>query len=564
MKRLVVLGLLLYGSLSFVSGQAAEATNPGSAAGVAGETVGQEVAEATNPGSAAGVAGETVGQEAAGEVAGTEAAAGSAVGGAGETVSREAAGEVAGTEAAAGSAVGGAAADTNQAPSGNPVEASPDATPQTTVDFYYFYLDTCPHCAEAKPLIDSLDDTRPWLRMHQLETSKDFGATALYQRFAQSLGQQARGVPAFFFGDALLIGYDNAEGMGATLTRVLDEVYAEAVQAGFGRVVPGPWGTGQEVAASAPPVNDEGTTDPGVTAGAVLSTTPIDSQGQSQQDSPRAAGNETTLDLPGLGTTDVALWSLPLLTIVLAGLDAFNPCAFFVLLFLLSLLVRTQDRRRIFFIGGLFVLVSGAIYFAFMAAWLNVFLLLGEVPFITQAAGILALVLALINTKDFFWFKKGVSLGIPDAARPGLVRRMNFLSQDSSLPVLVLGTLGLAVLVNLYELLCTLGFPMVYTRILTANGLSAGAYYGYLALYSAVYVIPLLIIVLVFGLTLGGRKLGEKEARGLKLLSGTMMLGLGILLLVSPGSLSNPLVALGVLVGAGLVTGIVSKVFSKK
>jgi hypothetical protein len=107
------------------------------------------------------------------------------------------------------------------------------------------------------------------------------------------------------------------------------------------------------------------------------------------------------------------------------------------------------------------------------------------------------------------------------------------------LPTLLFGTVMLAAAVNLYELLCTAGFPMVYTRLLTLHQLQGSAYYGYLLLYNLIYIIPLLIIVLVFTWTLGSRKLSQGEGRLLKLLSGSMMLMLGLALIINPNWLNQ-------------------------
>jgi hypothetical protein len=107
---------------------------------------------------------------------------------------------------------------------------------------------------------------------------------------------------------------------------------------------------------------------------------------------------------------------------------------------------------------------------------------------------------------------------------------------------------------NSYELLCTAGFPMVYTRVLTMNNLGTAGYYGYLLLYNLIYVLPLLLIVLVFTFTLGARKLTERQGRVLKLLSGVMMLGLGAVMLLAPERLSSPWVGAGLLGLAVLVT----------
>jgi hypothetical protein len=115
----------------------------------------------------------------------------------------------------------------------------------------------------------------------------------------------------------------------------------------------------------------------------------------------------------------------------------------------------------------------------------------------------------------------------------------------------------LAVVANSYELLCTAGFPMVYTRVLTLRELPGWLYYGYLGLYNLAYVVPLLIIVILFSVTLGSHKLSEFEGRLLKLLSGMMMLVLGLVLLFQPVLLQNLLVVVGLLVAALLGTGLV-------
>ena len=104
----------------------------------------------------------------------------------------------------------------------------------------------------------------------------------------------------------------------------------------------------------------------------------------------------------------------------------------------------------------------GTLYVLFMAAWLNLLLLIGQLRVITLAAGALALVMGLINIKDYFWPKRGFSLVIPQEAKPTLYRRMRGLVYATHLPAMLLGTVMLAVMVNTYELLCTAGFPMIY------------------------------------------------------------------------------------------------------
>jgi cytochrome c biogenesis protein CcdA len=198
-------------------------------------------------------------------------------------------------------------------------------------------------------------------------------------------------------------------------------------------------------------------------------------------------------------------------------------------------------------------------YFAFMAAWLGLFRVMGSLPWVTGAAGALAAVMGAINIKDFFAFRQGVTLSIPDARKADIFRRGRTILAAGSFPAMLAATVLLATAANFYELLCTAGFPMIYTRLLTLHEPSGTRHLLYLALYNLVYVLPLLAIVLAFVGTMGARKLSEREGRLLKLLSGLMMLGLGVLLLAAPQRLGHLGVALGLMAGAGGVTWLAAR-----
>ena len=276
---------------------------------------------------------------------------------------------------------------------------------------------------------------------------------------------------------------------------------------------------------------------------------------------------EEIMRVPFFGEINISEVSLPLLTFIIAGMDGFNPCAFFVLFLLLSILLYARSRKIMLIIGGVFVLFSGVIYFIFMSAWLNFFLIVGQLRTITVVAGVSAGIMAIVNIKDFFFFRKGPSLVIPEWAKPGLLGRARGLLRKSSTASMILGTIVLAIAANSYEVLCTAGFPMIYARALTLRRLPTAVYYLYLALYNVIYVIPLMVIVLIFSFTLGARKLRECQGRALKLISGLMMLGLGTVLLTGPELLNNILVPAGLLVlslSLSYVIGLISKAVRRK
>jgi hypothetical protein len=377
------------------------------------------------------------------------------------------------------------------------------------VTLHFFWSLRCPHCREALPFVESLERDHPWIRVEDYELTGSRANVARFVEMAKSVGEVARSVPAFFVCGRMLTGYDSPQGVGR-------EVLEAARLCRDAATSPAPEGSGGALAAQVDLVPGGGT-------------------------------GHGPVRLPWLGELHAGDLSLPIFTLVIAGLDAFNPCAFFVLLFLLSLMVHARSRRRMLIVGGTFVLFSGLVYFLFMAAWLNLFLVVGGAPVVTLIAGVVAIAIGLLNTKDYFRPGEGPSLSIPQRAKPGLFKRMRALLAADSMGTMLIGAVTLAMAANSYELLCTAGFPMVYTRLLTANELSGLQYYAYLALYNLIYVLPLAAIVTLFTATLGSRKLSERQGRLLKLVSGVMMLGLGAVMLVAPELLGNPAAALGLL-----------------
>ncbi|MGL4476543.1 MAG: cytochrome C biosynthesis protein [Shewanella sp.] len=416
-----------------------------------------------------------------------------------------------------------------------------DAKGQVTIPVYFFWSQTCPHCAKAHPFVDKLAAHYPWLALQSYKVT-DPGALALWQQVAEATGQKTTSVPFFAFCGQSSVGYSSDEVSGAFIEQQLRQCY----QAAGGTI-------SQDNMLS--PAAIEQTS--GTNEAPLFATCSQNSlAGAGSCDAP-AVTSVQPVTIPFIGTIAPETLSLPLLTVALAGVDAFNPCAFFVLLFLLSIMVNAKSRARMLLVGGIFVFFSGFIYFLFMIAWLNIFELLGaggDGGTIILIAGLLALVAGVINIKEFFGQKGKISLSMSANNRTGLIKRMGKLSSATSLGAMIVGTTVLAILANAYELLCTAGFPMIYTSVLSMHDLSGIERYLYLVLYNLVYVIPLAVIVIVFSLTLGKRKLSEKEGEGLKLMSGIMMLGLGCMLVFDPTSMQNPVLAIGLIIGAITLT----------
>ncbi len=225
---------------------------------------------------------------------------------------------------------------------------------------------------------------------------------------------------------------------------------------------------------------------------------------------------------------------MPAFTLAVGLVDGFNPCAMWVLVLLLSILVNVKSRLRIVLVAGIFVLISGLTYFAFMAAWLNVFLFVGYLRRIQVYLALVAIAIGTIHVKDFFAFKQGISLSIPESAKPGIYARVRRIVNAENLLGAIVGVSVLAVLVNMVELLCTAGLPALYSEVLTQQGFPTWKNYAYLALYNLAYMFDDVLMVAAVVITLGKAKMQEEHGRWLKLLSGSTILVLGLIMLLRP------------------------------
>jgi cytochrome c biogenesis protein CcdA len=234
---------------------------------------------------------------------------------------------------------------------------------------------------------------------------------------------------------------------------------------------------------------------------------------------------------------------LYLFTFMIAIIDGFNPCTIWVLTFLLVLMISVaHSRKRVFAVGYTFVAVVYVIYFLFMAAWLNIFLYIGYLDPVRIGIALVALAAGAINCKEYFFFRRGVTLMIQESHKKPLVKKiegMKDVIRHGSMPALILASVVLASFSSLVELPCTAGWPIIYTKILAEKVFAASfTYYAYLLFYTLIYVIPLAVMITVFGYFFQGKQISKEQMKIIKLIGGLIMIALGIILLVNPGLLT--------------------------
>jgi glutaredoxin len=364
-------------------------------------------------------------------------------------------------------------------------------------DIEVFAREGCPHCAQAEEFLHRLQQEKHELRIVIRDVSSEPAALERLQQIATQNDVQSR-VPAFLIGGQFIVGYSEEASTDKLIRDALVRKSEQDRQATSGVA-----GCAVEEKLSCGPDTPHPVPQP--------ETFAIDFLGHS-------------LSLDQIG--------LPLFTLAMGLLDGFNPCSMWVLILMISLLAPLNDRPRMFAIAGTFIVVQGIAYFLFMAAWLNLFLLIGLSRFSEIVIAVLALLAGALNLKDSRGLGRGISLSIPTSAKPGIYARMRSVLQAENLVAALIGTVLLGMLVQIIELLCTSGFPALFTRILTLHQLDSLSYYGYLLLYDLAYMLDDVIILAIGLITLSQRRLQEKEGRWLKFVSGLVMVGLGIYLLL--------------------------------
>ncbi|MDG2222806.1 MAG: hypothetical protein P8L85_15615 [Rubripirellula sp.] len=455
----------------------------------------------------------------------------------------------------------------------SPTRTGPALEQLLTVDVYT--RATCPKCIKAKAFIKKLKPRWPALRFQIHDVGYDAAARGRWQTICQTQGKPP-GLPTIDFGGRVIVGYQGDDITGVEFENLIHRVATN--QSGnrkksptetdssslliplqsrsIASIVP-PWLS--LVAAIQPPTGQEIESQQDVESDQVVESefgSPSESEQVPEAEFmlddlllPDDAGVEDVgeaslstaetsakdgIDVPLLGELRATELGFPLFTFLVVLIDGFNPCAMWILVFLLSVLVNIRDRRKILLIAGTFILVSGVAYFAFMAAWLNLFILIGIARPVQVVLGLMALLIGVVNVKDFFAFKKGISFSIPESTKPGLYRRVREIMSAKYLTAALTGVVVLAVIVNMVELLCTAGLPALYTQVLTMQEFPVWKNYAFLGLYISAYMLDDTVLLAIVVASLSHRRLQEREGRWLKLVSGLVILALGLVMILKP------------------------------
>lgn len=371
---------------------------------------------------------------------------------------------------------------------------------QRQVNVYMFYGKTCPHCEEATEYLNSIKDKYN-LKLYRYEVWYNDNNQKLMRNVAEFMDINVTGVPFTIINNKAIFGY--SKGM-------TDETYRynikEAAKESFVDKV-------------------------GVEIGVVDK-----SELEKQNNDTSKDNNSYKINLPIIGNVDLKNLSLPVLSILIGVIDGFNPCAMWVLLFLISTLIGMKDKKRLWILGVAFLVTSSLIYLAFMVSWLQFAKMISAVAVVRMLIALVAVIGGALNLKSYAdSLVKGDGCDVVNAKkRKKIFSKIRNFTHEKKFIFAILGVMLLAVSVNLIELACSAGLPVIYTQILAMNDLSTTQYWIYIIMYIFFFMLDDLIIFAVAIKTFEVTGISTKYSKYSHLVGGIIMIIIGILLVVKP------------------------------
>lgn len=373
------------------------------------------------------------------------------------------------------------------------------------VEISVFYSPTCPHCNAERAFFDKLEPQYPELIVNRFDITNQENISKLKEFYAKyNVAKTEYGmVPITFIKNEYFVGFNNIieKNLESKIGKFVTECRKEIVK-----------------------------------------------ENCDQNQSLEGVSKRNEISIPIIGKINIVGFHPFIISSVFGFLDGFNACAMMALAFLLAVLVGTGNRKRIIIIGGTFVLTSGIVYFMFISAWLNLFMFINYIKIATTIISLLVIFFGAILLKDYFVKIVCKICDVPEGKKEGIITKfqrkifslMSKVGKNSvSLLVAIPIVAMLAAGVNTIELFCSLGLPMAYIKILTSYNLSTASYYFYILIYILFYILDQLIILFIAIFSLKITTISEKYLRAIKLISGIVLLILGIIMLIKPEILTT-------------------------
>ena len=370
------------------------------------------------------------------------------------------------------------------------------------ITLYLFHGDGCPHCEEEISFLDTIEKKYDFLNIKKYEVWYDEENATFFQEVQESLDIKRIGVPTTVIGDTVLIGYSSssASKIERAIQYYQEEEYVDVVQKIKN-------GTFQKE----------------------------DFEGDSEFLIQEAESDEEmTVEVPAVGKVNLKEVSLATAAIVIGLIDGFNPCAMWVLLFLISVLIGMKDRKRMWILGITFLLTSAFVYMLIMLSWISIVVKITTIVWIRNIIAIIALVGGIWNLRSYLHSNDSGCEVVDDKRRKNIFQKIKKFTHEKSLFLAFIGVIGLAFSVNLVELACSAGLPLIFTELLALNNVSPFMTFLYTLVYIVFFLMDDLVVFFIAMFTMKITGISTKYNKYSHLLGGIIMILVGILLLWKP------------------------------
>lgn len=368
------------------------------------------------------------------------------------------------------------------------------------VKLYLFHNYDCPHCAEEKVYLKELEQEYDNLEIITYEVKKDEQNREMLKNFLTSNDWDIRGVPLTVIGTNYFVGYNDDIGIKI---RCAINYYSENEHRDL--------------------------------VGEFLGTSEVREDLEDNFDP-----NSCKFKIPIIGEVNPKNISLPLASIVIGLVDGFNPCAMWVLIFLISLMIGMKNRKRMWCLGIAFLLTSAIVYFAFMMTWINVAGMFTSSKIIEILVAIVAILGGGINLYHFIKEVKAKDVGCSvtnDGKKKKIMLQAKQIVTENSFLLALGGVILLAFSVNIIELACSAGLPILFAQILAMNDLSNTQVLFYNILYIIFFLLDDLIVFIIAMTTMKLTGISNKYNKYAHLIGGLIMVVIGILMIFFPNLL---------------------------
>lgn len=383
------------------------------------------------------------------------------------------------------------------------ISTNVNARETDNLTLYVFKGDGCPHCKAEMDYLDTIKDKYTNLEIKEYEVWYDDDNASLLTKVESYFNIKRSGVPTTIIGNTVIQGYQNESSTGKKIERAIN-FYEE---------------------------NDYKDIVKEIKDGTATKNTKKPDKFQEEE---TKLDKETSVKAPIVGNVNLKDVSLLTSAVILGLIDGFNPCAMWILLFLISALIGMKDRKRMWTLGLTFLITSGLVYMLIMLSWISIAVKITTIVWIRNIIAIIALIGAILNLKSFIKSKNSGCEIVDSKKRKNIFSKIKKFTSEKSFILAFFGIIGLAISVNLVELACSAGLPLIFTELLAINNVSGFIKFIYIGIYIIFFLIDDIIVFTISMYTMKATGISTKYGKYSHLIGGLIMLLIGLLLIIKP------------------------------